>query len=100
MALLGVRNHQMITYNKVLGNRARLTHHPSTYKIPWLNLLKLIRRLLSINFLTKIINLQILTKLIVKHEYLKKPSKIIYLNPIHLFDLLQHSFSFSYPECG
>ena len=33
MALLRVRNHYMITYNKVLDNRGRLMHHPSTYKM-------------------------------------------------------------------
>ena len=29
MALLRVRNHKIIVYNNVLGDRARLTHHPS-----------------------------------------------------------------------
>ena len=33
MALLRIRNHSMIIYNKVLDNRARLAHHPFTYKI-------------------------------------------------------------------
>ena len=34
MALLRVRNQEMIICNKVLDNRARLGHHQSTYKIP------------------------------------------------------------------
>ena len=34
MALLRVRNLSVIIYNKVLDNRERLVHYPSTYKIP------------------------------------------------------------------
>ena len=35
--LLRIRNHKILVYNKVLDNRARLTHHPSTYEISWLH---------------------------------------------------------------
>ena len=35
IALLRVRNHEMIIYHKVLENRAKLAHYLSTYKVPW-----------------------------------------------------------------
>ena len=33
MPLLRVRNHKVIVYNKVLGDRLGLAHHPSTNAI-------------------------------------------------------------------
>ena len=34
--MMSVRNHTTSIYNEVLDSRARLAHHPSAYKIPWL----------------------------------------------------------------
>ena len=34
IAMLSVRNHQMVINNNVLDNSARLEHHSSAYKIP------------------------------------------------------------------
>ena len=34
MTLLKVRNYELVIYNKVLDNRARLVHHPPRHIIP------------------------------------------------------------------